>query len=197
LNCLIKKNFGDLYLKVISGLVGGHKLKTPDKKNLSVRPTVARVRESIFNSINFNLKDSFFLDLFSGTGAIGIEALSRGANKVFFVEKNKLCVDIIKKNLETTKLISKAKIFCCEVNFAIKKIFEQQIFFDFIFMDPPYNKNYTQETLNLLSKFNLLNENGIIICETNYKENIFLDQKFDFFKTKIYNKVAVRFIKEK
>ena len=89
-------------MKVIAGLAKGHKLFSINK--LNIRPTLAQVKESIFNIIMLKIKDCFFLDLCSGSGAIGIEALSRGSKKVFFVEKNITCVKLIKKNLEVTKL---------------------------------------------------------------------------------------------
>lgn len=184
-----------LFVKVIAGSAHGHNLKSPN--GLDVRPTVARIKESIFNSIMPKLEGCFFLDLYSGSGAIGIEALSRGSQKTFFVEKNKMCVQIIKKNLELTKLNDRSKIICGDCRDILKKIWEQQILFDIIFMDPPYYKNLVSETLKILSRYKLLKDDGIIICETYSKEILPSITQFDFFKYKRYNTTTISYIKYK
>ena len=182
-------------MKVISGIAHGRNLKSPD--GLEVRPTISRIKEAIFNSIMFRIEGSVFLDIFSGSGAIGIEALSRGAQKAFFIEKNKKCIEIIKKNLELTKLTDRAEIICDDAMVAIKKMYEQKILCDLIFMDPPYNKNLVNETIHCLEKFNILAEDAIIICETSSSENIAKSDRFDFFKTKLYNKIMINYAKER
>ena len=186
-------------MRVISGIAHGRKLKSPDD-NLKIRPTISRIKEAVFNSISDKISGSFFLDLYSGSGAIGIEALSRGAEKCFFVEHNKLCAKIIKENLFLTKLIKNAEIICDDSSCSIKKLFEQKIYFHLIFMDPPYYKNLVAKTLICLEKYNLLAPGAIIICETSSRENIFETYKsdrFDFFKTKKYNNVMINYLREK
>ena len=182
-------------MRVISGIAHGRKLKSPD--NLNVRPTISRIKEAIFNSIADKINDSVFLDLYSGSGAIGIEALSRGAKKCFFVERNKKCINLINHNLSITKLAESAEVICADVCFALKKLFEQEIFFDLVFMDPPYHKNLVNKTLVDIEKFNVLAPSAIIICETCSDDHILQSDAFDFFKTKKYNNVMVSYARKR
>lgn len=182
-------------MKVIAGIARGCNLKSPN--GLEVRPTIARIKESIFNVIMPEISGSFFLDLFSGSGAIGIEALSRGSYKTYFVEKNKLCVNIIKNNLALTKLDKNAEIICKDVRNALNEFCRKNILFDIIFMDPPYYKNLAKETLFLIAQYKLLKENGIIISEIGSREILDLPIQFDFFKIKRYNTTTINYIKER
>lgn len=182
-------------MKVISGIAHGTNLKSPDI--LGVRPTISRIKEAIFNSIAFELPGATFLDLYSGSGAIGIEALSRGAKKSIFIDQNKKCTELIKKNLELTKLNGSAQIICMDVCDGIKKLYEQKVLCDFVFMDPPYNKNLVNETMSCLEKFNILAPDAIIICETSATEIISKSDRFDIFKTKLYNKIMINYAKER
>ena len=135
-------------MKVISGLAKGHKLFSIDK--LSIRPTLGHVKESIFNMIMFRIENCFFLDLCSGSGAIGIEALSRGSKKVFFVEKNMACVKLIKKNLGITKLDkhNHFKIICGDAREVVKNLAHQKIFFDIIFFGSTVLSKYISRDFN-------------------------------------------------
>lgn len=182
-------------MRVISGIAHGTNLKSPN--GLQVRPTISRIKEAIFNSLMMKIENSIFLDLYSGSGAIGIEALSRGAKKSFFVDKNKKCIQIIQKNLELTKLINNAQIICDDCNFAIKMFCEKKILFDIVFMDPPYNKNLVNETLACMAKYNILSNDALIICETSSAEKLNQLNKFDFFKTKLYNNIMISYIRER
>ncbi|MBQ9491556.1 MAG: 16S rRNA (guanine(966)-N(2))-methyltransferase RsmD [Firmicutes bacterium] len=184
-------------MKVISGLVKGHKLYPIDK--LNIRPTLGHIKESIFNMIMFRVENCFFLDLCSGSGAIGIEALSRGSKKVFFVEKNMACVKLIKKNLEITKLDKRNnfKIICGDAREVVKGLAQQKIFFDIIFLDPPYYKNISQEILIIIGEKNLLREDGIIICETGIDEDLPDINTFDFYRYKKYGNCKINFIRRK
>lgn len=186
-------------MRVIAGEARGRNLKSPDKK-LNVRPTISQIKEAIFNIIMPDIKDSVFLDLFSGSGSIGIEALSRGSKKVFFVEKNLACVKIIKKNLELTRLDllnNKSKVILGDARNVIKDLYKNNILFDIIFMDPPYYKNLAQESLMLLSEYNLLNKNGFIICETGSKEILPDIESFDLFKSRYYTNTHINFLARK
>ena len=184
-------------MKVIAGLAKGHKLFSINK--LNIRPTLAQVKESIFNIIMLKIKDCFFLDVCSGSGAIGIEALSRGSKKVFFVEKNITCVKLIKKNLEVTKLDkhNNFKIICGDAKEIVKNFVHQKIFFDIIFLDPPYYQNISQEILMIIGEKNLLRENGIVICETGLDEDLPDIDFFDFYRCKKYSNCKINFIRRK
>lgn len=150
-------------LRVISGTARGHHLKTP--KGMSTRPTTDRVKESLFNIISMFIVDSDVLDLFSGSGSLGIEALSRGAASAVFVDSSRECYGIIKDNLQHTKLSDKGKVYTEAVNEAIRKLFVHNKKFDLIFMDPPYSKNLVEETLNCIANNDIIKSNSLIICE--------------------------------
>lgn len=182
-------------MKIISGTVRGCKLLTPRKNNFYVRPTISYIREAIFSIIGTKIGNSLFLDLYSGTGAIGIEALSRGAYKSFFVDKSKVCSDIIKFNLTKTKFINQSKVFTCTVNCAIKSFIKQKNLFDIIFMDPPYDSNLIKPTLNSINKFNLLARDGIIICEMSTDESILAYDGFTIYKSKRYGGAVILFLR--
>lgn len=150
-------------MRVISGSARGLKLKSP--KGMDVRPTTDRVKESLFNIINNYIQDSFILDLFSGTGSLGIEALSRGAQRCTFVDSSKDSIEIIKDNLKSTKFIDKSEVIFSDAISAINKLGVKRDKFDIIFMDPPYLKNLVVPVLKEIIKRELLEEDGIIIIE--------------------------------
>ena len=157
-------------MRVISGSARGLKLKAPE--GLETRPTTDRIKESLFNIISPYLQEINFLDLFSGSGAIGIEALSRGAKKSIFVDSSKTCFNIIKENLTSARLIEKSKIYNEDCILAIEKIAKENIFFDIIFMDPPYSKNIEHNILKKIKETNILKPDGIIICEQHINDEI-------------------------
>lgn len=138
----------------------------------STRPTTDRVKESLFNIIAGHLEDALVLDLYSGTGSLGIEALSRGAKEAVFVDQSRECAGIIKDNLVHTKFLDKAQIVNCDVRSAILKLTASGKKFDLIFMDPPYSKNFVEETLNFLANSDIIIDNGLIIAEHDIKDNV-------------------------
>lgn len=149
-------------MRVIAGSAKRLQLKTVE--GLDTRPTTDRIKETLFNMISEYLADSYFLDLFSGSGAIGIEALSRGAEHAVFVENKTKAVECIRENLANTRLIDRAQIFSTDVLSALIKL-ETQHSFDYIFMDPPYNQMLEKKVLEYLSTSQLLSSDGIIIVE--------------------------------
>jgi len=152
-------------MRIIAGRAGGLKLKS--LKGREVRPTLDRVKESMFNIIAFYLPGSEVLDLFAGFGGLGIEALSRGAEKADFVEIKRSHLKIIEDNLKKAKLFEEAAIFNQDVYLYLKNCSQQ---YDLIFMDPPYNNDMTAEAVELIVKNNLLKENGLIISEKSAEE---------------------------
>lgn len=149
-------------MRVIAGSAKRMQLKTIE--GLDTRPTTDRIKETLFNMISEYLADSYFLDLFSGSGAIGIEALSRGATCAVFVEQNKKAMDCIKENLKYTKLSDRAEVYETDVINALSRL-EHKKTFDYIFMDPPYNQLQEKKVLEYLSSSELLSKDGIIIVE--------------------------------
>lgn len=150
-------------LRVISGTAGGHKLKTI--KGDATRPTADRVKESLFNIISGVISDAVVLDLYAGTGNLGIEALSRGARKAVFVDRSRESVSVIRDNLTHTKLGDRAEIINNDVSVALKKLSRSNMKFDLIFLDPPYGKGLVQKTLELLVTYDIVKENCIVVAE--------------------------------
>lgn len=150
-------------MRVIAGSARRLLLETPP--GLDVRPTTDRIKETLFNIINNSLYDAEFLDLFSGSGAIGIEALSRGALSAVFVDNSRISVDYINKNLEHTGLREKAKVINSDCVSAISKLYYEKRQFDIIFMDPPYGKLLEKNVLEEIKKYNILKPDGFIIVE--------------------------------
>lgn len=155
-------------LRVISGKVRGLKLNAP--KNEDVRPTTDRVKESLFNIINSYIMDSKVLDLFAGTGSLGIECLSRGAKECVFVDISKESISIVKSNIKKARVENESSIINSDFNDAIKKLQVQNKKFDVIFMDPPYYKDMFVKALESIDNAKLLEYEGIIIIEHDTKD---------------------------
>ena len=148
-------------MRVISGSARGAKLRTIEGND--TRPTTDKVKGAIFNILAMDIYGNNVLDLYAGSGALGIEALSRGAKSAVFVEKSASAADIIRKNLDHTKLAGKAKIIKADAFAAIKNIAEK---FDLIFLDPPYANELAPATIEEVEKAKILADGGIIIAET-------------------------------
>jgi 16S rRNA (guanine966-N2)-methyltransferase len=147
-------------MRIISGKYKGREIKGYNIDG--TRPTMDRVKESLFASIQNYVKGSICLDLFAGSGGLGIEALSEGAQSCYFVDNNKIVIDALKKNLTSLKVE--------EDYFLIKKDYVEALKtfdmkFDIIFLDPPYHLNMMNNAIDLIIKNNLLNDGGIIVCE--------------------------------
>ena len=153
-------------MRVISGSARGLKLKAPE--GLSTRPTADRIKESLFNIISPYLYDCSFLDLFSGSGAIGIEALSRGAKDATFVDYDKNSIDIINQNIYSAKMTQKATVYNLNVLDALDTLNINNKSFDIIFLDPPYDKGLLLPALKKIENTNLLKK-GIYNLRTTYK----------------------------
>lgn len=155
-------------MRIISGSARGTKLYTLE--GLETRPTLDRVKESIFNIIQDRIYDSNVLDLFSGSGAIGLEFASRGAKKVILNDSSRKAIEIIQKNIEKTHLEKKVKLY----NLDFKKVIlsEKDNRFDIIYLDPPYKTDYIKDAIELIQKLNILNAKGIIIAETDEPDRI-------------------------
>ncbi|MDR0920321.1 MAG: 16S rRNA (guanine(966)-N(2))-methyltransferase RsmD [Oscillospiraceae bacterium] len=145
-------------MRVISGLARGKNLLSPTNEN--IRPTSEKVKEAVFSSIQFDLPDAVVLDLFAGSGQLGIEALSRGAKFAYFTECDRGNFEIIKKNISACSFGDKSKIFNTDARLFVKKN-EQK--FDIIFLDPPYGFGLIPEILPYLPP--LLKDGGKIVCE--------------------------------
>ena len=172
---------------MISGSARSLKLISPKGDN--TRPTTDKIKETLFNILNFQLYDTYFLDLFAGSGAIGIEALSRGAKYCVFVESDKSAISCIQKNILNTKFTDKSEIFTNDIKYSLKKIsnkFKQS--FDIVFMDPPYNKGLEKEVLEYLKALELISDTTLIIIEMAIENDInwIIDIGFEIIREKNY-----------
>ena len=149
-------------MRVISGSANRHRLVTP--KGLKVRPTTDRIKETLFNILAPRIVDIRMLDLFAGSGAIGIEALSRGAASCVFVDNDRDSMHCIKENLESCRLADRAQTVFSDATRAVSGLKAQGRKFDIIFMDPPYGRELEKEVLYAM-RDSLLAEDGLIIVE--------------------------------
>ena len=172
-------------MRVIAGTAKRIQLKTIE--GLDTRPTTDRIKETLFNMISEYLADSLFLDLFSGSGAIGIEALSRGALKAVFVEQSRQAMNCIRDNLRATKLDDRAVLYETDVLSALKRM-ESKEQFHYIFMDPPYDLLLEKRVLEYLSTSNLLADDALIIVEASMETDFsyVADLGFSIVKEKCY-----------
>ena len=177
-------------MKVISGKYKGRNIEgfTID----GTRPTMDRVKESLFAMIQNYIDDSNVLDLFSGSGNLGIEALSEGAKSIVLVDSNYKAIKVIENNLKNIG-ITEAKVLNMDYKKAIEILDEK---FDIIFLDPPYKTNYIEESIKLITKYNLLKDNGIIVCESDNIDRIVYGEEYTCIKDKKYGDKYVVILKK-
>jgi len=167
-------------VRVISGKYKGKNLIGFDIDG--TRPTMDRVKESLFGIIQNSIKGSLVLDLFAGSGSLGIEAISNGALECYFVDNNIELINIIKKNV--LNISEEVNIIKSDYKNALERFKIDNLRFDIIFLDPPYKMNLINDCLNKINEYNLLNENGIIVCE--YENEDISTDSFELIKEKKY-----------
>jgi len=170
-------------MRVIAGTCRSMPLKTP--KGMDTRPTTDRIKETLFNVIQMQVPDSVFVDCFSGSGGIGIEALSRGASYAYFIENDKEALACIKDNLNFTKLADKATVMARDARDGLLMVDKKA---DIIFMDPPYASGMEFAIMQLLKNASCVDEDTLIIIEAS-KEHDFSDVcglGYEIVKEKIY-----------
>lgn len=183
-------------MRVISGKARGTVLHSID--NLDTRPTLDRVKESLFNILQNDIEDTIILDLFSGSGAIAIEFLSRGAKKAYLCDKSAKAVAMIRKNLEKTKLLENAVVYNTDYNECLNEV--ENVKFDIIFLDPPYRQNLSIEALEKINEKNLLKDGGKIIIETDEPERIIrelehISVNYKMYDLRKYGRASLIFLK--
>ncbi len=161
-------------MRVIAGSARRTPLKTPE--GMDTRPTTDRIKETLFNMLQYDLADCCFLDLFAGSGAIGIEALSRGAASAVFVEQNPQAASCVRDNLKATRLEQKAVVMNCDALTALKRL-EGKYRFDYIFMDPPYDQLLEKQMLLYLKDSGLIDKQSTVIIEASLETGFeYLDE---------------------
>lgn len=172
-------------MRIISGIYKGRNLKGFDIDG--TRPTMDRVKESLFAMIQNDIKGSNCLDLYAGSGSLGIEALSNGANYVTLVDQSKVAIDTIKENTKGMKSITIIHADAFKLHDHIKQKF------NLVFLDPPYHKQLIGPTLQYLKKNNFLEKGAIVVCE--YEEEQFDDTDFSLLKMRTYGKKNIKILK--
>jgi 16S rRNA (guanine(966)-N(2))-methyltransferase RsmD len=184
-------------LKIIAGKMRGRILKTPHRDELFVRPMLGRVKKSVFDIIRLKIPNSIFVDLFAGTGSVGLEALSRGAKKVVFVESSGASISFIKRNICMLGLNDKSKIIKCDI---IREFFALHGKFDIVFMAPPYKNRFnkkalalTYPTLENVVKYDILKHDSLIISQRHMKESVGNIMKLECFRSEKYGDTVISF----
>ncbi|MBE6151747.1 MAG: 16S rRNA (guanine(966)-N(2))-methyltransferase RsmD [Firmicutes bacterium] len=167
-------------MRVISGKYKGLEIKGYDITG--TRPTMDRVKESLFASIQRNVKNSVCLDLFSGSGSLGIEALSMGASSCYFVDNNPIVIKTLKDNLKKLNIKEEYHLLSNDYKIILKDL-SGKIKFDLIFLDPPYHLNFMNDSIKRIMDYDLLNDGGLLICE--YEEGI-IECNLTLIKSKKY-----------
>lgn len=181
-------------MRIISGKARGTKLYTLE--GMETRPTLDRVKESLFNIIQNEIPESIFLDLFAGSGAIGLEAASRGAKKVILCEKSKDAGAIVRKNIEKTHLQDVVEFIPEDAEKFLKTKLKEKP--DIIYFDPPYKTNLVEKTINILLEKDLLKKETMLIIETDQREQVeeeLKQKKIDITDIRKYGRASLIFAK--
>lgn len=179
-----------IFMRVITGVARGRRLSTLE--GLDTRPTSQRNKEALFSVIQFDVEGRKVLDLFAGSGQLGIEALSRGASLAVFVDSSKKAAAVVKKNLEATGFLNKAQVHCREWKTYISSAREN---FNLVFLDPPYGKDILLDAIPLSAK--ALEKGGVIVCEHDASDK--LPESFEgleLFQRKAYGRTVFSFYRK-
>lgn len=171
-------------MKIISGYLKGRKIDGFDI--MGTRPTMDRVKESLFAMIQDKIDSSDCLDLYAGSGNLGIEAISNGSKLCYFVDCNKRPIQILKQNIKNLQIENKSKVFLTNDITALKLFEKEKLSFDIIFLDPPYNQDNLKVVMKILDDKNILKENGIVICEFTRRELISDYKTLKLYKSRQY-----------
>ncbi len=180
-------------MRIISGACRGRKLTHVQGQD--IRPTSDRVREALFNIIGPCIRNMRVLDLFAGTGAVGLEALSRGAEAVVFVDAAQTACDLIHKNIALCRMQDRSTVQCHDLVASPLPDFQKE--FNLVFLDPPYNKGLAEQVLEKKGFIDLLAPNALIIIEQEVKEHLDIPIKtLDIYRQKKYSKTRISFLRQ-
>ena len=181
-------------MRVITGSARGRRLG--ELKGMETRPTTDKVKESIINCIQFDVEDARVLDLFAGTGQLGIEALSRGAAHCTFVDKGREPIAVIREHLKKTRLEERATVVQADYSSWLKTCRQQ---YDLILLDPPYAEVFLETALKIVSEIDILTNSGIIVCERPFEKSLpdeipglvrYRDYRYGKIKVSIYHRAV-------
>ena len=179
-------------MRIISGkyrgtVLNGHNI-------VGTRPTMDRVKESLVAMVQTKLKSAVILDLFTGSGSVGLEMISNGAKCAYLVDKNPKVIDVLKKNLIKLNPDEEINLIKKDFKDACRYFSENNIKFDIIFLDPPYELNYINPSIKLIKELNLLNNEGLIICESEFED--VQNHGFDIYKERKYGSKKIIILKD-
>ena len=184
-------------MRIITGIARGVKLQTLEGE--ATRPTAERVKEALFSMIQFDLEDAVVLDLFAGSGQLGLEALSRGAERAVFTDLSSDATAIIKANAQKTRLFEKCRVLTIDYKDYIRAA-AGKYKFDFIFLDPPYAQKILPEVIKKIQAADILTDSGIIVCESEEElslEEYNLSESFEITKQAKYGRVHLCLLNKK
>ncbi|WP_066873288.1 16S rRNA (guanine(966)-N(2))-methyltransferase RsmD [Clostridium mediterraneense] len=177
-------------MRIISGKARGRKILSPE--TMETRPTLDRIKEAIFNIIQGYIPDAVAVDVFAGTGSLGLEAASRGAKECYLVDKSPVTFPILKKNIENLQFEDTCTALNMDAYMALKSLAAKGKVFDLIFIDPPYLKNLIPEAMQIVDDKKILHEDGIIVTKIDATEEIFEGtENIELFRTKKYGNTIV------
>ncbi len=180
-------------LRIIAGTYRHRRILFPHN---GIRPTKDKVREAIFSSLG-DITGLDFLDLYAGSGSMGLEALSRGANSATFIDNSVECVRVIRENITSLEVSDRARAMLSSVEVGLSTLANEEKEFDLIYIDPPYDEEKYQETLETISHLSLLKKNGIIIIESNHVLNDSDYPDYIITKRKNFGFINLTYLKEK
>ncbi|MBV7503852.1 16S rRNA (guanine(966)-N(2))-methyltransferase RsmD [Bacillus sp. sid0103] len=157
-------------MRVVSGICKGRPLKAVPGN--TTRPTTDKVKEALFNMIGPYFDGGIGLDLFAGSGGLGLEALSRGLEKVIFIDRESKAIQVIHENIKACKFEDQAEVYRNDADRALKALIKREICFDYIFLDPPYKKQQLVNLMEKMDKQNIVKTDGIIVCEHSFEVEI-------------------------
>lgn len=175
-------------MRVISGTARGMKLESPKGEN--TRPTLDSVKEAIFSMLYDKVWGASVLDLFSGSGALGIEAISRGAKNCTFADKSRDCEKIIRANVAKAKMEDSSEVFCADFKDTLTNLSRMGRKFDLVFLDPPYAEGFLDQALKMISSLSLLNPGATVVAESDWGTDVDI-QNYSLLKSKKYGRVCI------
>lgn len=182
-------------MRIIAGIARGRRIDAPD--GLNTRPTLDRVKESMFGSIQFDIPGSLVLDLFAGSGNLGIEALSRGASHTLFVDNNRHCATLIESNLRQLGFFEQSTVLCMDSMKALDTFAAHKKRFDTVFLDPPYASGLVADAIDSILALDILNPGGIIVAEHSADVEILAPESMDISTKKRFGDTAVTIIRKR
>lgn len=180
-------------MRIITGRVRGLQLTTP--KNMDVRPTADRVKESLFNIIGSKIIDAEILDLFAGTGNLGLESWSRGAKKITFIDESRESLRLVQSNITKCRAEKDCHVIKGNAINVIERLCQSGMLFDFIFCDPPYNKGWIEKVITAVSRYPVIKAGGYLVVERAQHEVIQnLPADFELVRSEKYGETYIDFI---